>query len=278
MKKNYLISTDLDGTFLGHEDFDYKVNKIIVSKIVHKNIPIIFNTSKTFDEVVDIKNELKIYMPFIVENGSGIFFPTKETITKKKYSRNDFQLISSGPSREDINNIINSNFSEFTDLFDFSNELNKEDLKKISGLPYARLKNLLNRQFSELLVWKSNKKKLKDFEYKLSEFGLSLTKGARFLHLKGQSNKGTALRELLVHMKKVNKVDNYCVIALGDSENDVEMLQISDHPFLIKIPNRDFIKFKGSNKVRKSRNPAPIGWKESILSLDDFNKLILEEI
>ena len=43
MKKNYLISTDLDGTFLGHENFDYKVNKIIVSKIAHKNIPIIFN-------------------------------------------------------------------------------------------------------------------------------------------------------------------------------------------------------------------------------------------
>jgi mannosyl-3-phosphoglycerate phosphatase len=278
MKKNYLISTDLDGTFLGHEDFDYKINKIIVSKIVQKNIPIIFNTSKTFDEVIDIKNELKIYMPFIVENGSGIFFPTKENITKEKYSKNDFQLISSGPSREDIINIINSSFSEFTTFFDLSNELSKEDLQKISGLPYARLKNLLNRQFSELIVWKSDEKKLQDFKYKLSEFDLSLTKGARFLHLKGQSNKGTALKKLLNYMKKDEKVSNYSVIALGDSENDVEMLQMSDHPFLIKIPNRDFIKFKGSNKVRKSTNPAPIGWKESLLSLDDFNKLILEEI
>ena len=67
MKNNYLISTDLDGTFLGHKNFDYKINEILISKIAQRNIPIIFNTSKTFDEVIAIKKELKLYMPFIVE-------------------------------------------------------------------------------------------------------------------------------------------------------------------------------------------------------------------
>ena len=59
MKNNYLISTDLDGTFLGHKNFDYKINEILISKIAQRNIPIIFNTSKTFDEVIAIKKELK---------------------------------------------------------------------------------------------------------------------------------------------------------------------------------------------------------------------------
>ena len=119
---------------------------------------------------------------------------------------------------------------------------------------------------------------MQDFKSKLSEFGLSLTKGARFLHLKGQANKGVALKDLINYMKKAKKIDNYKVIALGDSENDIEMLQMSDHPFLIKIPNRSFIKFKSSQKARKSINPAPLGWKESILSLDDFKQIMLEEV
>lgn len=278
MKNNYLISTDLDGTFLGHKNFDYKINEILISKIAQRNIPIIFNTSKTFDEVIAIKNELKLYMPFIVENGSGIFYPIKNNKSKNKYSKNDFKLISNGLTRNDINKIINLHFSEFYTCFKLTNELSSEELIKISGLPKAKLKNLLNREFSELLVWKSNQKKLQDFKSKLSEFGLSVTKGARFLHLKGQANKGVALKDLINYMKKAKKIDNYKVIALGDSENDIEMLQMSDHPFLIKIPNRSFIKFKSSQKARKSINPAPLGWKESILSLDDFKQIMLEEV
>ena len=70
--KKFIITTDLDGTFLGHHDFDFKVNISLVREIIKKGVPIIFNTSKTFEEVVEIKNEIGFYCPIITENGCGI--------------------------------------------------------------------------------------------------------------------------------------------------------------------------------------------------------------
>ena len=43
--KKFIISTDLDGTFLGHNDFDFKVNISLVREIIKKGVPIIFNLS-----------------------------------------------------------------------------------------------------------------------------------------------------------------------------------------------------------------------------------------
>ena len=41
--KKFIITTDLDGTFLGHHDFDFKVNITLVREIIKKGVPIILN-------------------------------------------------------------------------------------------------------------------------------------------------------------------------------------------------------------------------------------------
>ena len=70
----FLIFSDLDGTFLSYENYSFGNLKIFINKIKHKT-SIIFNTSKTFSEMLYINKRLNLNNPFIVENGACIFFP-----------------------------------------------------------------------------------------------------------------------------------------------------------------------------------------------------------
>ena len=273
--KKFIISTDLDGTFLGHNDFDFKVNISLVREIIKKGVPIIFNTSKTFEEVIEIKNEIGFYCPIITENGCGIYYPKYKT-NSKKLNRSHFKLISKNFSREYLNKIIKRHFQEFKQDFDLTTNISTPELVKISGLPRQKVKKIINRKFSELMVWKSNNARLSQFKARIEEYGLSLTRGARFLHLKGKTNKGVALSNLLKYMKKETDMTNLRLIGLGDSENDLEMLERCDHSFLIKIPNRKFIK-TGSSKFLKSNKPAPVGWAECLFRVQSFKDYILKD-
>ncbi len=70
-----IIFTDLDGTFLNHDDYSYNDSLLGVRKVLSENIPLIFTTSKTKVEVETLHERLKINEPFIIENGAALFIP-----------------------------------------------------------------------------------------------------------------------------------------------------------------------------------------------------------
>ena len=60
-----------------------------------------------------------------------------------------------------------------------------------------------------------------------------------------------------------NDVSSYTTISLGDSENDIPMLELTDFSCIIKSrTNKNFV-LKNKN-IFKSNLMAPNGWKESI--------------
>ena len=59
-----LIFSDLDGTFLNHNDYSYSNLKKFISKI-KKQSEIIFTSSKTFCEMVKLYEKLNICFPFL---------------------------------------------------------------------------------------------------------------------------------------------------------------------------------------------------------------------
>lgn len=81
-----IIFTDLDGTFLNHDDYSFSDSLKGVIKILNENIPLIFTTSKTKIEVETLHQQLKINEPFIVENGAALFIP-------KDYNKLDFSFL-----------------------------------------------------------------------------------------------------------------------------------------------------------------------------------------
>ena len=74
MKKTskILIFTDLDGSLLHRDTFEFDLIKDYLKQLLSKGIFIIPNTSKTESEILEFNNELGSSLPHIAENGAVI--------------------------------------------------------------------------------------------------------------------------------------------------------------------------------------------------------------
>ena len=67
-----LIFTDLDGSLLNRENFDFTPIKNFLKELLNNDIFIIPNSSKTAKEIMNFNEELGEKLPYISENGSAI--------------------------------------------------------------------------------------------------------------------------------------------------------------------------------------------------------------
>ena len=94
-----IILTDLDGSLLDPDTYSFGPAKSLLVMLEKIGIPVIPVTSKTFSEVLKLKNELNNNHPFITENGSAIYIPKSYFKTTKLNwkTRNDHFLIQKLP-------------------------------------------------------------------------------------------------------------------------------------------------------------------------------------
>ena len=59
--KKYLIFTDLDGTLLNHDDYNFGSNDLLINKIISNSHKIILNSSKTFKEILFYINKFNLH-------------------------------------------------------------------------------------------------------------------------------------------------------------------------------------------------------------------------
>ena len=70
-----LVFTDLDGSLLDHDTYSYTAALPMLERLSDGGIPVIFVSSKTRSEIVELRGELGNNNPFIVENGAAVFIP-----------------------------------------------------------------------------------------------------------------------------------------------------------------------------------------------------------
>ena len=99
-------------------------------------------------------------------------------------------------------------------------------------------------------------------ELKLISNNLQISKGGRFYHLSDHYDKGRALMKFL-EITKFSEKNNFKTISLGDSENDISMLEQTDYSCIVKR-EKVKISLKKNTNIYYSINKAPDGWRESI--------------
>ena len=268
--KSYLIFSDLDGTFLHHQNYSYGKNDLVIEKLKKHNHQIIFNSSKTFSEIKLILKKLKLtMMPFICENGATLYFP--KTIFKKiKKSQGfeDYWKI----------NLTNKNSLKWYKIlkklkkdfhFELICDLSKKDLLKLTNL--KNIKQMLNREASQLIIWKDSKKNFNELSkiIKINYKG-ALNQGGRFIQISSPCNKRISTKEIC-HIYHESFRDKYYqpFIALGDNKNDRDMLNFAKYACVIKNKYSTPIKLNSLKKnVFYSQKEAPLGWSESLINLD----------
>ena len=71
-KKQIIIFTDLDGSLLNKDTFEFNEIEDYFRELISKGIKIIPNSSKTEAELLDFNEQNNLDLRFIAENGSSI--------------------------------------------------------------------------------------------------------------------------------------------------------------------------------------------------------------
>ncbi len=265
-----IIFTDLDGTLL---DSGYSFRKAMpaLKLIKDESVPLIISSSKTKIEIEHIRKKITNTCPFITENGGGIFIPRKNF----KFQIPDFKLqiteegkykvIKLGAGYTELRNALAELRDEGFDVKGFG-DMSIREVSELTGLKLADAKRAKERDFDEPFVFHGRSKDVANLKRRIRAKGFNYTQG-EFFHIMGNSDKGRAVTIIKeIYKKQFEKVTT---IALGDSPNDIEMLQNVDYPVAVQKKdgsyNREVIrKVKG---CIKAEGPGPEGWNRAVIKL-----------
>lgn len=276
-----IVFTDLDGCLLNKHDYDWSDATPMLTLLRQKQIPVVLNSSKTVAEMARLVNELGLTgNHFISENGSVIAWNNPDRQHEPLEQAFDLEVI--GARRDAIVSLLaqlksNYQFRSFTDL-------GVAGVAEQTRLPHDQVRPALQRRGTEPLLWDDSEEKLASFHDELKTNGLTLTKGGRFWHVAGQTNKGTAMLHVARRLSPGDR--DVIKVGVGDSPIDQSMLDMADIPVGIPSANGPSANGPRANSLGVSidRNrgivatvPGAAGWHEAIaniLSRDDIAALL----
>jgi mannosyl-3-phosphoglycerate phosphatase len=269
MNKNFIVFTDLDGTLL---DAGYSFKRALPAMRMLKEyrVPLILCSSKTKVEVEHCRKKIGNKHPFISENGGGIFIPKKlkSRIQNLKYKfekDENYYIIKLGAAYGDLRNALDGLRNEGFDLRGFG-DMSVKEVAGLTGLKISDARMARNRDFDEPFVFSGDKKNEAKLKRRIKAKGFIYTKG-EFCHIIGNSDKGRAVEIV----KKLYKIEDckLITIALGDSPNDIEMLQRVDYPVVVKKESGRYHPevLRKVKKCIRAGGIGPEGWNRAVIKL-----------
>ena len=268
-----IIFTDLDGCLLDRQTYEHTAAKPALEAIYQKQIPLIFVSAKTYSEMTWHQREIGINQPFIAENGSAIFVPQSYFDFEYPYSKKkeNFCVIELGKPIEQIYSFLDKARKNYDFDLKGYHEMTSTEVSKLTGLAIDAAERAMLREYDETIKANLSDDDLKLFLEQTEKAKLQCLHGGSFLHLLSASGKGTAIKKLSqLFEKQYQKIET---LGLGDSQNDISLLETVDIPFLIRRPDDSWLETEIPG-LTKSNKIGPAGWSEVLLSYfsNDSNK------
>ena len=259
-----VVITDLDGTLLDQETYQYESALPAIRELSRLQIPLVLCSSKTQSEIVPLWRELKGKDPFITENGGAIYFPLRYFPFQipRAERKEAFEMIGLGTEIVLLRKCLTETARQCGVQVQPLSLAEPGFFARLTGLTLVQAELALRRQYDEpFLVKEGDPEQL--FAV-LTANGLTVSHGDRFFHLTENHDKGKAVRLLLDLYGKVNP--EVKSIGLGNSGNDLSLLQAVDHPVLVRNPDgRWDSKIKEKlPKIRCTEEIGPKGWREAV--------------
>lgn len=255
--EQWLVFTDLDGTLLDHDTYSFSAAQPALTRLRDAGVPVVLNSSKTVTELRSLASDLELASPIIAENGSIIAYPDQRRIVL-------------GAAYGDICSTLDELRKNQGYRFHGFHDWSAREIAWETGLSLNDAEAAGAREGTEPLRWEDSDVALQDFTWQVSEAGLVLTRGGRFLHVMGQTSKAEAMRYLMDERGAIINSAPF-VIALGDGPNDAEMLAVADIAVIIANPSGTPLKLPESpdQTLIRSDLPGPEGWNEIMNGLID---------
>ena len=266
-KQALMIFTDMDGTLLNHHDYNFEAAKPTLTLLQNRLIPVIPTTSKTAAELIALRRTLDNHSPFIIENGAAVYIPVGSLIQQPvdTIKQGQFWIKSFTEPRahwvdllEQVKNIYGPYFRQFS-------EMSAEEIAEITGLQIDEAENASKRAFGEPVLWQGTEALKQQFIADLQRLGAVILEGGRFIHVSGSTDKAKAMNWLTDVYRQDSKEDKqFITLAIGDSNNDIAMLEAADIALLIPSPVNSLPELKRQDHIYISEHIAPLGWKQGV--------------
>ena len=269
-----VLITDLDGTLLHPLTYSYSAALDAVRKLQAQAIPIILCSAKTRSEQQVYRDELGITAPFIVENGSALYIPKDYFRLPFAYDKAlpDYLVIEFGIPCNELRHRLKLALDAAVEQIRVSPKLGSisidnfgnmsaEDIAKETGLSLKLAALAKQREYSETLKIRGDKRAVEVVLNEISKAGLLGIYGGKFYEITGGNDKGKAVKVLL-DLYKLN-YGNVISYGIGNSQGDLPLLMNVGHPMLVQGADKRWQKIDIRNLVRV-KGVGPEGWSHAI--------------
>lgn len=272
MSRVALLATDLDGTLLDSETYDFSPARPALEALHAAGVPLVLASAKTAAEMAAIAPALGA-TAVVVENGGAVLARFPDGLAPPP----PWQLVGGGwrlvlgPSRgallaalPEVARDAGASVRPFA-------WMSVEDVAALTGLPRRDAERAMRREHDEPFLVEGLPGRDEATDARLDEAararGLRVTHGGRLHHLTGPTDKADALRALVATWP--GGLGDGTVVALGDAANDLPLLRAADRP--IVMPRADgSIDPALAAHVRGSERaplPGPAGWGAAVLAV-----------
>ncbi len=263
-----IVFSDLDGTLLD-ENYSFAAARPALRKMAESSIPLILCSSKTRKEIEHYRDEIGNRHPFISENGGGIFIPEgyfpDETILERFSPGIEpgYRVIRLGTPYRELRKALAELRAEGFPITGFG-DLSTAELAKLTGLSTHEALLSKERDFDEPFLFMGNEEEKSKLFRAIRGRCLFTTQGV-YWHLLGDNDKGKAVK-ILVEIFRA-RYGSLKTVALGDSPNDLPMLENVDIPLVVQRPDGRHHSALSLPNLGKFEGIGPHGWNSAMLAL-----------
>ena len=273
--KSWIIVTDLDASLLD-ASYSYEAAEEALDLIHKKEIPVILNSSKTLAELMRISDQWNwSSKPCLIgENGACLAIPKSHLASQHIqaiHEENDYACIYEKGAYERIlkrsNELRTLSHYRFKGFSDFS----LPELCTLTGLTLEDAILAKKRLCTEPIIWNDSDEALIHFTNELKMSGVYSIRGGQFIHLMEDTHdKSTGMEAVLAIFKSLYPDTVWESLAIGDSANDIPMLEKADHALIIPNQSNGTLALKRRDFSLASQY-ASSGWNQSILEILNSN-------
>lgn len=262
-----LIVTDLDGTLIDHHTYSAEAARPALDAAMAAGIPIVMCSSKTRAEMHALARALGLPpAPLIAENGSVVWWP-------RLWPRDE---VAADPSPDDDGyvSVLGATASHLLPVLErMALELGRpllplsampvEEVVARTGLSPEVARLAAAREFSQPFVVDDGAVTPGRLQEVASPLGARVTRGGRFFHLLGQTDKGAA-----VALVRRTCAPEHEAIGLGDAPNDLPLLLAVDEAVIVPQPDQGWHPdlLAALSGARRAPEPGPAGWNAAVLA------------
>jgi mannosyl-3-phosphoglycerate phosphatase len=266
-----VIFSDLDGTLLDAASYSYEAAGRALAAIARLGIPLVLVSSKTRAEMEPLRRRLRLPSPFIAENGGAVYIPHDyfPFSVEGAVLRSEYHVIEIGRPYADLRDALREMAHVFPGRLRGFGDMSEEEVAQYTGLSPAEARLAKQREFDEPFLFTAGQMAVEELRSLAERRGLRCTRGGRFYHLLGDNDKGVASLRLIDAYRRLAKERGHRIetIGLGDSLNDLPMLQVVDCPILVQRPDGSYDPEIAFPDLARVSGIGPAGWNRAVLDL-----------